>query len=167
MKILINKPQFLSEKGLASLVAYGGEGSKFIGTWSLQGTNGCWTDTIYDVIYLANLEDVKYPSKLVGYTYDRFSYKAFRVNAEPSFVKDNKDIDCILEDDIVYVSRYRHDFVSTPKGKFIDGGRDYTRSNNASTCKVFFDLHKGEFFLHSNLAHGHALLDIEYINEEQ
>ena len=35
-------------------------------------------------------------------------------------------INGILEDDIVYVSRYRHDFTRTPRrGSSIDGGRDY------------------------------------------
>ena len=30
---------------------------------------------------------------------------------------------------IVYASKYRHDYVKTPSGLFIDGGRDYIRSN--------------------------------------
>ena len=35
----------------------------------------------------------------------------------------------IEENDIVYVSKFRHDYVKTPSGLFIDGGRDYIRTN--------------------------------------
>jgi len=35
----------------------------------------------------------------------------------------------ILEDGIVYASRYRHDCVITPSGGSIDGGRDYTKTS--------------------------------------
>lgn len=38
-------------------------------------------------------------------------------------------IDCISDDGYLYYSRYRHDFVKTPNGMFIDGGRAYTRSS--------------------------------------
>lgn len=164
MKILINKPQYLSEKGIEKLISIGGEGSKFIGTWSLKADDGNWTDTLYDVIYMANSN--KYKSKLLGYTYNPFAYKGIRVDAEPSFTGDNKDISCLMEDQVVYVSRFRHDFIATPKGLYLDGGRDYTRSNAAPNqfYKIFFDIKIGKYIMYSTLAHGHSILDIEYTN---
>lgn len=41
---------------------------------------------------------------------------------------ENHVIHCIEDEGILYYSRYRHDFVSTPNGYAIDGGRDYTKT---------------------------------------
>lgn len=41
---------------------------------------------------------------------------------------ENQVFSCIIVDDTCYYSRYRHDYVSVD-GCFIDGGRNYTRSN--------------------------------------
>lgn len=58
------------------------------------------------------------------------------------FLRDNQTIICnaksvadvdwygvIDDNDMVYLSRYRHDYRETPEGYFIDGGQDYQRCN--------------------------------------
>jgi hypothetical protein len=60
-------------------------------------------------------------------------------NAESAF---SKDIVGIVDNDMVYVSRYRHDFVKTPSGFIIDGGRDYLRLGSDSNENSELDLVK-------------------------
>ena len=48
---------------------------------------------------------------------------------------------CILEDNKYYYSRYRHDFVRH-NNSFIDGGRDYVRTNSGTHQ---FIVHNGMF----------------------
>lgn len=164
MKILINKPQYLSEAGIKMLEETHGEGTLFIGSWSLQCTDNSWSDATYDIMYLRDSRS------LVGYkreiTFFGQDLGGVKVNANPSFSQKNKDILCLLEDDCVYVSRYRHDFVSTPSGLYLDGGRDYCRSNTMDLYKVFFDTNIGKFVLFNDNVHGYRVLDIEYIDME-
>lgn len=163
MKILINKPQYLSERGIKVLTEEGGEGSKFIGTWSLKDKYGNWTDVLFDIFYLVKPREDGLT--LVGYRYDSiFRQGGLKVNAESSFTGDHKDISCLVEDRVVYVSRYRHDFISTPKGLYLDGGRDYTRSNAAPNqlYNVFFDVNTGKYIMYNPSAHGYTPLEIEY-----
>ena len=39
----------------------------------------------------------------------------------------------IVEEGVVYASRYRHDMVITPSGGSVDGGRDYTKTGASPT----------------------------------
>jgi hypothetical protein len=44
----------------------------------------------------------------------------------------SEEITGIVDEDVVYYSRFRHDYRTTPSGMFIDGGRNYIRSGTAN-----------------------------------
>ena len=68
--------------------------------------------------------------------------KVLITNAESCF---SNPMIGIVEDDTVYVSRFRHDYVQTPNGKIIDGGRDYVKTDQVSENFVTVTVSDGEF----------------------
>lgn len=42
----------------------------------------------------------------------------------------------VIDENIIYYSRFRHDMRFTPSGSFIDGGRDYVRSTVVGSNKL-------------------------------
>ena len=160
MKILLNKPQFLSREGLKEVLLKAGPHAKFIGSWAVRTRDNSWSDFPVDIVYIPNPDISGFPGILTGYW--REYSGAFKGNVESSFKGDNTYINCLVEDNVVYVSKFRHDFVKTPNGQYIDGGRDYTRTN----CPVFdslsFDLISGQYLLSNSKIHGYTSVDIEY-----
>ncbi len=124
--------------------------SKYIGSWCIRdGEN--WSEVPVEVFYQPNPDTSKGYSHYFGIYVESgiggYYHKVMVTNAESAF---SKDIIGIVDNDIVYVSRYRHDFVKTPSGFIIDGGRDYLRLGSDSNENSELDLVKvtvkdGEF----------------------
>uniref|UniRef100_A0A6C0JU24 Uncharacterized protein n=1 Tax=viral metagenome TaxID=1070528 RepID=A0A6C0JU24_9ZZZZ len=107
-------------------------GVKYIGYWCVEGANVQWASNPVDVFYQPN------PNTELGHSnyFGIFSWMGeWRIcNADSAF---SVPITGILENGVVYVSRYRHDSVCTPNGNCIDGGRDYVNINkNASPIEL-------------------------------
>jgi hypothetical protein len=114
-------------------------GAKFVGDFCLPDKNGDWFNEPLAVFYQPNP-----PAHIKGCT----NYFGLIVRNEGVYIMDAlpcfKDgIDCILDTDgqLLY-SAYRHDYVVASDGfRFIDGGRDYLRTNASKVikCKVVED----------------------------
>lgn len=132
MKILVGKPGISLKKEVPAV---------FIGQWAVQTKGGGWSDYPIDVYWFSDTK------KLLGCFYEvDLTVRDIRVaNVANSFVE--RYLPCLVEDDIVYVSKYRHDFVKTPSGLYIDGGRDYIRSNALIQNQITFDIEIGKFKL--------------------
>jgi hypothetical protein len=98
--------------------------AQYLGYWCCKRAGGGWAETPLDVFYVEN------PDRSKGHTnYFGMFVSDGRVmitNAESCF---SESMTGILENGVVYVSRYRHDMVPTPLGKTIDGGRDYVKTS--------------------------------------
>jgi len=106
--------------------------SKYIGSWCIRvGEN--WSEFPVEVFYQSNPDKSKGHSHYFGIYVESgiggYDTKVMITNAESAFFK---DIIGIVDNDMVYVSRYRHDFLKTPSGFIIDGGRDYLRLGSDS-----------------------------------
>lgn len=161
MKILLNKPEFLSREGLKEVLLKAGPHAKFIGSWAVRTKDNNWSDFPVDIVYIPNPDISGFPGILTGY-WREYSGMFMKGNVESSFKGDNTYINCLVEDNVVYVSKFRHDFVKTPEEKYIDGGRDYTRTNCALFNSLSFDLVTGQFLLSTPKNHGYSIVEIEY-----
>lgn len=95
--------------------------AKYMGYWCIRDKTGNWSDVPVEVFYQQNPDISKGHSHYFGLFVHM--EKVMITDAASAF---SGQINGILEDDIVYVSRYRHDFTRTPRrGSSIDGGRDY------------------------------------------
>lgn len=100
--------------------------AKYLGSWCIKDKNGNWTERPVEVFYQPNPDFSKGHSHYFGIFAKPISGQLMICNAESAF---SKPMVGILENDVVYISRFRHDFIKTPKGKIIDGGRDYLHSS--------------------------------------
>lgn len=98
----------------------------YMGAWCIKNGKYGWSNFPVEVFYQPNPDTAKGHSHYFGIYIDYESNKTMITNAASAF---ECDIMGILEDDVVYVSRYRRDYVLTPKGDSIDGGRDYLKLN--------------------------------------
>ena len=115
-------------------------GAEYMGYWTIQETNGNWSNSPVDVFYQPNPDVSKGHSNYFGMFHDY--RKVMICNAESAF---SESITGILTDDgEVIVSRYRHDCV-IKEDYMIDGGRDYTRSSGGKFVNV--TVKNGEFVL--------------------
>ena len=96
--------------------------AKYLGSWSIKDRNGNWTTDPVEVFYQPNPDFSKGHSYYFGIFYATLSNQLMICNAESAF---SEPIFGIIENEVVYISKYRHDFIKTPEGKIIDGGRDY------------------------------------------
>lgn len=121
--------------------------SKYVGLWCVKFANGNWANYPIYVFYQPNPDISKGHSKYFGIFYTEEDWMI--CNAESAF---SKDIIGIVDSDLVYVSRFRHDYISTPNGHVIDGGRDYLiysknalddNKDNGKLVKVIIE--NGEF----------------------
>lgn len=85
--------------------------------------------------------DVKHPE---GSNYFGMYYNNYQLMITDGIFVEDQEFSCIEEDGKIYYSRYRHDYVMTPNGFIIDGGRAYTRSSISTDT---FRVKNGEFFL--------------------
>lgn len=95
----------------------------YMGDWSIRNKYDSWTSRPVAVFYVKNPDTTKNHSHYFGLFIDYVDQSLKICNAESAFSEPMVGIE---EDGIVYVSRYRHDFVTTPSGSTIDGGRDGT-----------------------------------------
>lgn len=159
MKIVIRKPENLSIASINSLLKKFGPHSKFIGSWSVRTVDAGWSENPVDVVYVSSSSSRDGNPKLLGYFTKYMQPNAYVADVTKSF--ENPHI-CLVEDMVVYTSKYRHDFVKTPKGAILDGGRDYFRSNAMSAnTRLTFDLEQGQYFVISDNGQ-RTQVDIEY-----
>ena len=109
-----------------------------MGYWCGKTTTGNWGERPLDVFYQAEPDEgfSNYFGLIIK------DDKVLITNAESCF---SNPMIGIVEDDTVYVSRFRHDYVQTPNGKIIDGGRDYVKTDQVSENFVTVTVSDGEF----------------------
>ena len=117
-------------------------GVKYMGYWDIKDKNGSWCNAPLDIFYQPN-PDIK-----AGHS----NYFAMYVQNGRSFIADgssafSEPMDGIIDDDDrILISRYRHDYVSGAGNNFIDGGRNYMRTNVGPHRHVRCRVIDGEFF---------------------
>lgn len=114
--------------------------AKYLGPWCIKDARGNWTERPIDVFYTANPSKPEY-SHYFGFYRDFIAYNLIVCDAA-SF--NSVPLTGMLVDDVLYVSRYRHDCIEV-NGSVIDGGRDYIHTN--STELVQFNFVDGEICL--------------------
>lgn len=114
--------------------------AKYMGYWSIKDKNNQWTTNPVEVFYQPNPDVAKGHSSYFGlyvkYDYsdvDNFKPTVFICDAKSAF---EEPIMAFIENDIIYASRYRNDFTTTPEGKILDGAREYTRINFETKSKL-------------------------------
>lgn len=115
--------------------------AKYLGPWSIKDNSGNWTRNPVEVFYQPNPDFSKGHSNYFGIFYKPIRDQLMICNAESAF---SAPMLGILENGIVYISKYRHDFMKTPEGKIIDGGRDYLHCS-AFASLVEVTVKDGEF----------------------
>lgn len=159
MKIVIREPENLSIASINSLLKKFGPHSKFIGSWSVRTVDAGWSENPVDVVYVPSSSSRDGNPKLLGYFTKYMQPNAYVADVTKSF--ENPHI-CLVEDMAVYTSKYRHDFVKTPKGAILDGGRDYFHGNKVfANTQLIFDLEQGQYFVISDNGQ-RTQVDIEY-----
>lgn len=121
MRLENRKPYHLSPAGVLQVEQE--KHASYMGYWCVKGPRG-WNETPVDVFYVAN------PDRDKGHS----NYFGMFTRADTLYICDahscfSENITGIVEDGMVYVSRYRHDYVVTPSGFSIDGGRDYMKTS--------------------------------------
>lgn len=122
-----NSPFFTAEQIKKIEEEYG---AKYMGPWCIKGIHDLWINAMFDIFYQPNPKEGH--SNYFAMFVDGKKVKI--CNGISAFSE--QPINGIIEDGVVYVSRYRHDYVSTPKNNFIDGGRDYLRTNSDNTVEI-------------------------------
>lgn len=140
MKLSVEAPAVILKEGIG----------KYLGRWAVQTTTGGWSENPIDIYWFDNPEKHSLRNKLLGFYFDPMlsliGQESIRMaNVESSFVE--RYFPCFIEDDIIYISKYRHDFVKSPSGVYIDGGRDYVRSNCLIQDLMFFNIETGTFHI--------------------
>jgi hypothetical protein len=136
MKIEDRKPYWFTEKGVKAVEEQ--RDAKYIGYWAGKTKMDTWGEKPLDVFYQAEPEE--------GFS----NYFGLVVKDDKVLITDalscfQEPMIGIEENDVVYVSRFRHDYVQTPSGKIIDGGRDYIKSDVDPQSMITVTLQDGEF----------------------
>lgn len=135
MKMAYNKPyNFANESYIHAICTQ--YNAKYLGSWCIKDKNGNWSERPVEVFYQSNPDKSKGHTNYFGIFITSYN-QVMICNAESAF---SESITGILEDGLVYVSRYRHDYVGTPKGSVIDGGRDYTRVPSLADDSKFVEV---------------------------
>jgi hypothetical protein len=121
MKLEDRGPYHFSEAGIRRIEQE--KGAQYMGYWCVKGPHG-WNESPVDVFYVQNPDRSKGHSNYFG-MFERGG-TVYICDAQSCF---SEPIAGIVEGDTVYTSRYRHDYVETPSGNVIDGGRDYIKTN--------------------------------------
>lgn len=139
MKLEDRKPYFFTEKGIEQIESM--RDATYIGYWCGRTKDGNWAEKPLDVFYVEEPDTDKGHTNYFGLIVDSLTNEVMITDASSCF---EDPITGIVEDGIVYVSRYRHDYVQTPSGGSIDGGRDYTRTSLSSDL-VRVEVIEGKF----------------------
>lgn len=122
MKLESRDPYYFTAAGVKKIEEM--RNATYMGYWCGKTKEGGWAERPLDVFYQPD------PDVEKGHT----NYFGLIVKGGQVLITDasscfSEPMSGVLENDTIYVSRYRHDFVQTPGGKIIDGGRDYTKTN--------------------------------------
>ena len=124
MKLENRTPYYFTEKGIEHIESM--RDATYIGYWCGRTKDGYWAEKPLDVFYVEEPDTDKGHTNYFGLIIDPLSKQVMITDASSCF---QEAITGIVEDGVVYVSRYRHDFVQTPSGSSIDGGRDYIKTS--------------------------------------
>jgi hypothetical protein len=110
--------------------------AKYIGAWAVKTKDGGWSLHPVEVFYQPVLKDPSHSHYFGVYTsHDGHVYIC---NAASAFSEPLRGV--IADNGDIVVSGYRHDFRTSSDGSvFIDGGRDYTRSNRKTIELTMID----------------------------
>lgn len=136
MKLETRNPYWFTSKGVEQIEET--KNAKYMGYWCGRTMDDNWAERPLDVFYQAEPDEgfSNYFGLIIK------DDKVLITNAETCFAE---PMIGIVEDDTVYISRYRHDYVQTPNGKIIDGGRDYVKSDQLPENFVTVTVSDGEF----------------------
>lgn len=129
LKLEDREPYHFSRKGIAKIEKH--YNAKYLGYWCIRDRIGNWSDVPVEVFYQPLPDFSKGHSHYFG-LYVLWD-NVMITNAKSAF---SSEIAGIVEDGIVYASRYRRDCTKTPSGSSIDGGRDYMWLNGDSELKL-------------------------------
>ena len=120
MKLENRDPYYFTKEGIKKIEEM--RDAVYMGYWCGKTKHGGWAERPVDVFYQPN------PDVEKGHT----NYFGLIVQGDRILITDasscfSEPMQGIVDEGTVYVSRYRHDFVQTPNGKIIDGGRDYLK----------------------------------------
>jgi len=139
MELEKRKPYYFTEKGIEQIESM--RDATYIGYWCGRTKDGIWAEKPLDVFYVEEPDTDKGHTNYFGLLLNPTTDQVMICDASSCF----KDpITGIVEEGIVYVSRYRHDYVQTPSGGSIDGGRDYTKTTLPSDL-VRVEVIEGKF----------------------
>lgn len=123
MELESRKPFYFTEKGIEQIESM--RDATYMGYWCGRTKDGNWAERPLDVFYQPNPDVEAGHTNYFGLLLNNLK-QVMITDASSCF---QEAITGIVEDGVVYVSRYRHDFVQTPSGSSIDGGRDYTKTS--------------------------------------
>ena len=124
MELENRKPYFFTEQGIEEIESM--RNATYMGYWCGKTKSGSWAERPLDVFYVEEPDTDKGHTNYFGLLLDPMSDQIMICDASSCF---NQPMTGIVEDGVVYASRYRHDYVQTPSGGSIDGGRDYTKTS--------------------------------------
>ena len=144
-KIIVNSGRADVQFNIAKVEQH--YGAKFVGQFCLKDKNGNWVNSPADVYWQAT-------PPVAGYS----NYFALIIQKGSAYITDasivgSTIISAVEADDgeIIY-SRFRHHYIISKDGStFIDGGRDYVKTNRPTIDLKIID---GEFY---------QLEDIDYV----
>lgn len=111
--------------------------STYIGDFCIKDKYGNWSDNPIQIYYNDNPNLELNHSHYFGLFIDDF-HKIYITNAIS--VTSEPMVGVIADDGEIIYSRYRHDYQTSSDGSvFIDGGRDYCRSNTPKYINLIFD----------------------------
>lgn len=123
MELEKRKPYYFTDKGIEQIESM--RDATYIGYWCGRTKDGDWAEKPLDVFYVKEPDTDKGHTNYFGLILNPLTDQVMITDASSCF---NDPITGMVEDGIVYASRYRHDYVQTPSGSSIDGGRDYTKT---------------------------------------
>lgn len=124
MELESRKPYYFTQEGIERIEEM--RDATYMGYWCGKTKSGSWAERPLDVFYVPNPDTDKGHTHYFGLLLNGLTKDVMITDASSCF---SEPIVGLVENDIVYVSRYRHDYVNTPSGGSIDGGRDYTKTS--------------------------------------
>jgi hypothetical protein len=128
MKLEERKPYYFTDKGIAQIESM--RNATYMGYWCGKTKDGQWAERPLDVFYQADPDVEAGHSNYFGLIVNPATNQVLIADAKSCFAQ---PIAGIVEEGVVYASRYRHDMVITPSGGSVDGGRDYTKTGASPT----------------------------------
>jgi hypothetical protein len=114
--------------------------TRFCGEMQIKDRNGNWSDNPVAMFFVSNPDTNKgHKNYLYLFLSNDQVYVGGLSSEQMEALRYQTGVKCDQCDDVIY-SRYRHDYVTCTCGEqFIDGGRDYTRTNiNAKLVTIDF-----------------------------